>query len=114
MFTKAVSQSLLASLLLALPLSACGRPAEAMPTPSPAAPTPAPDAHIFHVAPGGSDANPRTIDRPWATVNHGAETLEAGDTVYCRNQLQVRSACRAHSTIWRISLSFASSTEGRA
>lgn len=42
------------------------------------------DADTFFVAPDGDDANPGTYDRPWATLNHAAETLQAGQTVYVR------------------------------
>lgn len=36
------------------------------------------------MAPGGDDANPGTLDRPWATLHHAAEVLGAGETVYAR------------------------------
>ena len=38
----------------------------------------------FYVALNGSDSNPGTFDKPWATVNHAAEVLKAGQTVYIR------------------------------
>jgi len=38
----------------------------------------------FYVATKGSDANPGTIDQPWKTIQHAAETLQAGDTVFVR------------------------------
>ncbi len=60
-------------------------------TPSPAptsmptgAPAVALDADTFFVALDGDDANPGSYDRPWATLNHAAETLRAGQTVYVR------------------------------
>jgi hypothetical protein len=40
--------------------------------------------HTYYVAPGGSDGNPGTIDSPWATIQHAANTAVAGDTVYAR------------------------------
>jgi hypothetical protein len=39
------------------------------------------DAH--HTA--ANDNNPGTLDLPWRTIQHAAETLAAGDTVYIRN-----------------------------
>ncbi len=38
----------------------------------------------FFVAPGGSDGNPGTLDRPFATIQHGIEQLHPGDTLYLR------------------------------
>jgi hypothetical protein len=40
--------------------------------------------NVYYVAPGGDDANPGTIDLPWRTIQHAADTLLAGDTVYFR------------------------------
>lgn len=39
---------------------------------------------IYYVAPDGDDGNPGTIDSPWQTIQHAADTLVAGDTVYIR------------------------------
>ncbi|MGE5557293.1 MAG: malectin domain-containing carbohydrate-binding protein [Bacillota bacterium] len=39
---------------------------------------------IYYVAPGGSDDNPGGIDKPWATIQKAADTLQAGDTIYIR------------------------------
>jgi hypothetical protein len=39
---------------------------------------------IFYVAPDGSDRNEGSLAHPWLTVNHAAEVLKAGDTVYVR------------------------------
>ncbi len=48
--------------------------------------TPQPEvAGAFYVAPNGSDSNPGTKDKPWATLQHAAETLTAGQTVYVRD-----------------------------
>jgi len=42
-------------------------------------------ANTYYVAPsGGSDLNPGTIDRPWATWQKAFNTAVAGDTVYFR------------------------------
>ena len=38
----------------------------------------------YYVAPGGSDANPGTETAPWATIQHAADVLRPGDTVYVR------------------------------
>jgi hypothetical protein len=38
----------------------------------------------FYVAVTGNDANEGTIDSPWKTIQHAADTVEAGDTVYIR------------------------------
>ena len=35
----------------------------------------------FHVAIGGSDADPGTVAQPWATLQHAADSVSAGDTV---------------------------------
>ncbi|MFN7941979.1 MAG: IPT/TIG domain-containing protein [Thermoanaerobaculia bacterium] len=40
---------------------------------------------IYFVAPGGSDADPGTLSRPWATVAHAEEAIGPGDTVYVRD-----------------------------
>ncbi|UCC99865.1 MAG: hypothetical protein JSW66_08270 [Phycisphaerales bacterium] len=39
----------------------------------------------FFTAPGGNDGNPGTLDRPFATIQHGIEQLHAGDTLYLRS-----------------------------
>lgn len=39
----------------------------------------------YYVAVDGSDTNPGTKEQPWATVQHAADTLQAGDTVYIRS-----------------------------
>lgn len=39
---------------------------------------------VYYVAPNGNDANPGTLARPWRTIQHAADTLTAGDTVYIR------------------------------
>ncbi|MBN1934703.1 MAG: right-handed parallel beta-helix repeat-containing protein [Anaerolineae bacterium] len=83
------------------------------PTPSPT-PTPAPtgtpavtlDDNTFFVAVDGDDGNPGSYDRPWATLNHAAETLHAGQTVYVRGgvyllecQVQFKNAGQAGAWI---------------
>ncbi len=37
---------------------------------------------VYHVAPGGDDANPGTKDKPFATIAKAAAVVKAGDTVY--------------------------------
>lgn len=39
----------------------------------------------YFVAANGNDQGPGTADRPWATINHAAEQLTAGDTVVIRD-----------------------------
>jgi len=36
----------------------------------------------FYVALTGSDANPGTIDSPWRTIQHAADSVKAGETIY--------------------------------
>ena len=43
----------------------------------------------FFVAPDGDDAGPGTFEAPWATVNHAAKVLSAGQTVYVREGVYV-------------------------
>jgi len=40
--------------------------------------------NTFYVAINGQDSNPGTLAKPWATINHAAEVLKAGQTVYIR------------------------------
>ncbi len=44
----------------------------------------APNATIFYVATNGADTNPGTLASPWRTIQHAANTLAPGDTVYVR------------------------------
>lgn len=39
----------------------------------------------YYVAPNGDDSDPGTEAEPWATVDHAASTVVAGDTVYVKN-----------------------------
>ncbi|MBC7227362.1 MAG: right-handed parallel beta-helix repeat-containing protein [Thermoflexales bacterium] len=94
-----VSLSLL--LLLAAAAGVCAQPAGydlAWNTAPPTAASTAPLAHIletppstaalqgavYYVAPTGNDANPGTLTQPWRTIQHAADTLVAGETVYIR------------------------------
>jgi hypothetical protein len=38
----------------------------------------------YYVATSGKDSNPGTIRSPWRTIQHAANTVQAGDTVYVR------------------------------
>ena len=38
----------------------------------------------YYVAVNGSDANPGTLDQPWQTIQHAADSVSAGDTVQVR------------------------------
>jgi hypothetical protein len=40
--------------------------------------------HSYYVSPSGKDSNPGTFTQPWRTVQHAANTVRAGDTVYAR------------------------------
>jgi len=44
----------------------------------------APRQAEYYVAPGGDDANPGTEAQPWATIQHAADALQPGETVYVR------------------------------
>ena len=37
---------------------------------------------IYYVSPSGSDSNPGTQLSPWKTIQHAADSVQAGDTVY--------------------------------
>jgi hypothetical protein len=41
-------------------------------------------AATYYVSPSGDDSNPGTIDQPWQTIQHAADTVTAGNTVYIR------------------------------
>jgi hypothetical protein len=45
---------------------------------------PVPQGAVYYVAPTGSDSNPGTEARPWQTIQHAADTLVAGETVYVK------------------------------
>jgi hypothetical protein len=47
-------------------------------------PLAAPAGNVYYVALSGSDENPGTLDLPWRTVQHAADSLTPGDTVYIR------------------------------
>jgi hypothetical protein len=76
---------------LCLILNACRKKEpELTPTPIPAKEvpiesTPLPGQIIFYVAAAGKDSNPGTLELPWATINHAAEVLTSGQTVYVRD-----------------------------
>jgi len=38
----------------------------------------------YYVAPGGDDSNPGTEIQPWENIQHAADVLQPGDTVYVR------------------------------
>ena len=41
-------------------------------------------AATYYVAPGGSDANPGSFDRPFKTLTAASKKLVPGDTLYAR------------------------------
>jgi len=53
-------------------------------------------ASVFYVAPDGDDADPGTVDQPWRTIQHAAETLVAGDTVFIRGGVYKEQAITVH------------------
>ncbi len=68
------------------PASSLATPTSA-PTAAPTTPPtsiPTPPAAAYYVAPTGNDSNPGTLDQPWQTIQHAADTLVAGETVYIR------------------------------
>lgn len=38
----------------------------------------------YYVAPNGNDANPGTLESPWATVQHAADVMQPGNVAYLR------------------------------
>ena len=40
---------------------------------------------VFYVAENGDDTNPGNVDQPWCTIQHAAETMVSGDTVFIRD-----------------------------
>ena len=67
--------------------------------------------HTFYVALNGSDSSPGTFDKPWATINHAAEVLKAGETVYIRGgkyriTQQIRSKNSGTKSKWIVYSSY--------
>src|SRR3989304_2263127 len=54
-------------------------------TEEPVVSTPIPGQMVFYIAPNGKDSYPGTLDQPWASINHAAEVLNSGQTVYVRD-----------------------------
>lgn len=64
-----------------------------------------PTIHSFYIAPNGNDANPGTIDRPWASIHHATAVLKPGETVYLRGGIyevtqQIRPQHSGTKTAW--------------
>jgi hypothetical protein len=59
-------------------------PAAAVVALAAAVPLAAADYYVAPPASGGSDANPGTLAQPWATLQHAADTVGAGDRVTVR------------------------------
>lgn len=77
--------TILASLLLVV--TACANGPEATPTPAPASDSTETSNHFggtYYVCVIGDDTNPGTISEPWATIQHAAQVMVAGDTVMIR------------------------------
>jgi hypothetical protein len=49
----------------------------------------------YYVAPDGDDANPGTLDSPWATIQHAADTMEPGNVTYIRDGVYHESVVTA-------------------
>ena len=97
MFRKISLISLVVLLFLALLLSARGNAGKAETT--------------FYVALNGSDSNPGTLAKPWATIAHAAKVLKAGDTVYIRGGTypltqQIRAKNSGSQSAWIVYSSY--------
>ncbi|MGJ7030123.1 right-handed parallel beta-helix repeat-containing protein [Niabella hirudinis] len=63
-------------------------------------------AVTYYMAPGGSDANPGTIARPFATINKAQSVMVSGDTLYFRGgtykitERQVMQYSRAYAQVF--------------
>lgn len=51
----------------------------------------------FYVSPQGNDGNPGTEEKPWKTIQHAADTLQPGQTVYIHQGLYHESVATVHS-----------------
>src|SRR3972149_340491 len=79
--------SLACNLLTATPQPApptAARVATELFIPPPAAAPVTPSEPGFFVALDGDDANPGTLDQPWSTIQHAADILNPGETVFVR------------------------------
>ncbi len=52
---------------------------------------------IYYVSTVGNDDNPGTMDQPWRTIQHAAETVAAGETVYIRGGVYNEQVFTANS-----------------
>jgi hypothetical protein len=52
-------------------------------------------ATTFYVAKSGSDSNPGTLASPWLTIQHAADTVNAGDTAIVGDGTYTGAACTA-------------------
>ena len=78
--------AMLVSFALILTLVSCGARSahEAPGRERETIPTEPPGGAIFYVATDGDDSNPGSLAQPWRTIQHAAETVGPGDTVYVR------------------------------
>ena len=51
----------------------------------------------FYVSPQGNDGNPGTEEKPWKTIQHAADILQPGQTVYIHQGLYHESVATVHS-----------------
>ena len=82
--------------VLAFLLTACSSPGATSPIPrtpwvrveaatnTPSSLSSPPASGAFYVSPNGDDAGPGTTTQPWRTLQHAADRLDAGQTVYVR------------------------------
>lgn len=61
----------------------------------------------YYIATTGSDSNPGTLAQPWATLQHAAEVMQPGDTVYVRSGTYTQSVVLRRSGSVNQPLTFA-------
>ncbi len=64
-------------------------------------------ASTYYVAPDGDDANPGTLDQPWRTIQHAADSVAPGDTVYVRGGAYTESVAFSTSGTATAPITFA-------
>jgi hypothetical protein len=54
------------------------------------------ETQTFYVAPNGDDSTPGTVNQPWRTIQHAADTMVAGDAVLIRNGVYHEQVITGH------------------
>ncbi len=67
-------------------------------------PTLSRSGNVFYVATNGDDANAGTADRPWRSIQHAADTMSPGDTVFIRGGTYHESVTISQSRLAFIAL----------